>query len=149
MMAYSTEEREKALRHCSDGLRDDEVSAKLGMSKQSIASWKKRLFTTGSLEKKKVENKPRKPYKYTPEKINDLLGKSQKAKDTIPSKNNNEQEHLKTNDKEKIKDPHEKSQKPKTPEPSKSINVKEYQKFTGKKKSKKKKVKKIFDLCNR
>ena len=91
MMAYTTEEREKALKQCASGLTDDEVSAKLGMSKQSIANWKKRLFTTGSLEKKKTENKPRKPYKYSPEKIIDLLEKSQKSKIPEPLKNNNEQ----------------------------------------------------------
>ena len=102
-MAYSTEEREKALRHCSDGLTDDEVSAKLGMSKQSIANWKKRLFTTGSLEKKKAENKPRKPYKYSPEKIIDLLEKSQKSKISEPSKIINEQGCQNITDKKKFK----------------------------------------------
>ena len=96
MMAYSTEERVEALRHCSRGLKDDEVSVKLGISKQSITNWKKLLFTTGSLEKKKSEKKPRKPYKYTPEKINDLLDKSIKPKDSWSSKVSNLEERQRT-----------------------------------------------------
>ena len=141
MMAYSIEEREEALRHCSAGLRDEDVSVKLGISKQSITNWKKLLFTTGSLEKKKAENKPRKPYKYTPEKINDLLDKSIKLKSSGSSKGSNVEERQKTNEKENIKYLPDKSQKSKTPEPYKSINVKEYQKATDKRKSKKKNVK--------
>ena len=85
-MAYSTEEREAALIQCAEGLTNEEVSAKLGISKYSIENWKRLLFTTGSLEKKITKNKPRKAYKYTREKIIDLLEKSKISKDLESAK---------------------------------------------------------------
>ena len=74
-MAYSKDFREQVLVHCINGMTDDQVSAKMGVSKPTIGNWKKLLFSTGSLDKKKVTRKSGKPYKYTPEKIGELLGK--------------------------------------------------------------------------
>ena len=88
-MAYSTDIREKALMYCQNGLTDDEVSAKLGISKHTIVNWKKLLFTTGGLEKKKVKRRAGKPYKYTPEKIKELLNNSKETA-TPEATNNND-----------------------------------------------------------
>ena len=78
-MAYSTDFREKALVYCQNGLADDEVCTKLGITKTTLTNWKRLLFTTGNLDKKKpskIAGKPRKPHKYTPDKIKELLEKS-------------------------------------------------------------------------
>lgn len=75
-MAYSTDFREQALVHCQNGLTNDQVSEKMGVSKQTLGNWKKLLFTTGSLDKKKVKRKSGTPYKYTADKIGMLLEKS-------------------------------------------------------------------------
>jgi len=78
-MAYTIEDRIKALEHSKNGLTDTEVSTKTGISKHTIAGWKKLLLTTGSLEKKKVKRKSGKPYKYKPEKIGALLDKRKES----------------------------------------------------------------------
>ena len=75
-MAYSKEIRETALKYCSDGMTDDEVSLKLNISKHTIRKWKRLLFTTGKLDKKKTARESGKPYKYTPEKIKECLEKN-------------------------------------------------------------------------
>ena len=77
-MAYPVNIREKALTYSQQGLTDSEVGKMLGVSKETILGWKKLLFTTGSLEKKKVERKSGTPYKYQPEKIKSLLEKQPK-----------------------------------------------------------------------
>ena len=86
-MAYSKDFREQALKHCQNGLTDDQVSEKLGISKQTLGNWKKLLFTTGSLDKKKVKRKTGKPYKYTPDKIGKFLEKSRTSDTSTSSKN--------------------------------------------------------------
>ena len=78
-MAYPKSVREQALVHYQNGLNDDEVSKRTGISKYTLGTWKKLLFDTGSLEKKKVERKAGKPYKYTAEAIKEMLEKSQKV----------------------------------------------------------------------
>jgi len=98
MKAYSTELREKALRHFASGLTQEEVAKKFGISKQTITKWKKQLFTTGNLERKYAENMPRKPYKYTPEKIKEFLEKSKISKDLESAKSSNVEENNKTTD---------------------------------------------------
>jgi len=85
-MAYSTELRVKALKDCVSGKTDVEVSAKHGMSKYTLNSWKKRLLDTGTLEKKKTERKSGKPYKYKPEKMKELLDKSKSSESAKVSK---------------------------------------------------------------
>jgi hypothetical protein len=47
------------------------------LNNYTVRSWKRRLFDTGSLDKKKTGPKPGKAYKYTPEKIKELLDKNQ------------------------------------------------------------------------
>jgi len=84
-MAYSYDFREKALILCHNGLTDDQVSAKMGVSKQSLSNWKKLLFTTGTLHKNKTKRKPGKPYKYTPDKIGMLLEKSKTSDAAVSS----------------------------------------------------------------
>ena len=76
-MAYSIKTREKALKLLADGFTDAEVSKKVNVSIYTIQNWKKLLFTTGSLQKKKANRKPGKPYKYKPEKIKELLDMKQ------------------------------------------------------------------------
>jgi len=85
-MAYSKDFREQALVHCQNGLSDDQVCNKLGVSKQTLGNWKKLLFATGSLDKKKTKRKSGTPYKYTPNKIAELLGKSQTLDTSASSK---------------------------------------------------------------
>ena len=77
-MAYSTDKREEVIVLCQKGHTDTEVSTKTGVSKQTVGNWKKLLFTTGSLEKKRVKRKSGTPYKYKPDKIKELLNKSPK-----------------------------------------------------------------------
>ena len=98
-MAYSKDIREQAMVLCQNGLSDDKVCTKIGMSKQTLSNWKKQLFTTGSLDKKKVKRASGKPYKYTPAKIGELLAKS-KSSDTAVS---NETSFMKANKKKKKK----------------------------------------------
>ncbi len=74
-MAYSMKTREQALDYCSRGYTDERVSEMMDVSKQTIGNWKKLLFTTGSLAKKKKRSYG-KPYKYKPEKIIELLDQS-------------------------------------------------------------------------
>ena len=74
----------KILEHCKNGLGDKEIAAKTGVSTQTINNWKKLLFATGSVEKKKAI-KHSKPYKYAPEKIGALLDKSKKSEATLTS----------------------------------------------------------------
>ena len=74
-MTYSKEFREKALKYCADGLADDAVCKELDIRRETLRSWKKLLFDTGSLEKKKLKKSGR-PYKYKTEKIKELLEKS-------------------------------------------------------------------------
>ena len=81
-MAYSTKFREMALSYCQHGITDNEVCSKLGVSKNTLVNWKKRLFTTGSLEKDKVIRKSGNPYKYKPNKIKELLEKNQLSEST-------------------------------------------------------------------
>ena len=84
-MAYSTDKREEAMVLCQKGHTDSEVSKKLNLSTQTIGNWKKLLFTTGSLEKKKVKRKSGTPYKYKPDKIKEYLDKSPKPQKTVAS----------------------------------------------------------------
>jgi len=98
-MAYSTEVRQKAMEYCQYGLSDDKVSEKMGVSKQTLSNWKKQLFTTGSLDKKKVKRTSGKPYKYTPDKIGALLAKSKTSDATV----SNETSFMKANKKKKKK----------------------------------------------
>ncbi|MCL2034478.1 MAG: hypothetical protein FWG94_07075 [Oscillospiraceae bacterium] len=102
-MAYSTEIREKALVQCQNGASDDEITAKFGMSKQTLGNWKKLLFTTGSLEKKKVKRKSGNPYKYKPEKIKALLDKSKTSATSYPPLDSSTQEYLKASSRKKSK----------------------------------------------
>lgn len=81
-MAYSKEKREEALELCQKGYTDDQVSEKLDISKYTIGTWKKLLFETGSLEKKKVKRKSGIPYKYKASKIKEFLDKSKQQSDT-------------------------------------------------------------------
>ena len=74
-MAYSIEVREKALNLLADGHSDDQVSKDLSVSKFTLQNWKKLIYETGSLEKKKASRKPGKPYKYKPETLKKLLKK--------------------------------------------------------------------------
>ena len=90
-MAYPKSVREQALVHYQNGLNDDEVSKRTGISKYTLGTWKKLLFDTGSLEKKKVERKSGKPYKYTPEKIKEMLEKSKSPVVTKSPKGNKTQ----------------------------------------------------------
>ena len=85
-MAYTPDKREEAMVFCQKGYTDDQVSAKTGVSKQTIGNWKKLLFATGSLEKKPVKRKSGIPYKYKPDKIKELLNKSPKSEKSEPSK---------------------------------------------------------------
>ena len=75
-MAYETDLRIRALEYCQQGLTNEEVGDKLGISKHTIGNWKRRLFSTGNIEKKKATRKTGKPYKYTPDKIKELLDKN-------------------------------------------------------------------------
>ena len=84
-MAYSTELREKALTYSMSGLTDTQVCEKLDISKNTLGNWKKRLYDTGSLEKSKVIRKAGKPYKYTPDKLKELMEKSKEANNTSKS----------------------------------------------------------------
>ena len=85
-MAYPTNIREQALMYCQRGLTDDAISAKLGVSPFTLRNWKKQLFITGSLDKKKVKRKSGKPYKYKPEKIKELLEKKPKPEKSAADK---------------------------------------------------------------
>ena len=76
-MAFDNKTRVKALKLLAKGMTDAEVSAKLNISTHTLRNWKRLLFTTGSIEKKKSPKKPGKPYKYSPEKITELLEKNQ------------------------------------------------------------------------
>jgi len=76
-MAFDKKTRTKALKLLAKGKTDKEVSAKLNISIYTLRNWKKLLFTTGSIEKKKSNKRSGKPYKYTPEKIKELLEKNQ------------------------------------------------------------------------
>ena len=69
-MAYSKETRRHALELCQKGMSNEQVGEQLDISRHTIAAWKKLLFTTGSLEMKKVE---RKAYKYTPSVLREYL----------------------------------------------------------------------------
>ena len=91
LMAYPNDIRIKALEHCKNGLTEAQVSEKVGVSKQTVGNWKKLLFATGGIEKKKVERKSGKPYKYTPEKIGALLDKTQKSDSATVSKDDKAQ----------------------------------------------------------
>ena len=75
-MAYSKDKREQALLYCQNGHTDDEVSEKLGISKYTVRTWKKRLFDTGCLDRIKSGPKVGTPRKYTPERIKELMDKS-------------------------------------------------------------------------
>jgi transposase len=103
-MAYSTDIRMKALEHCKNGLTDEQVSKKAGVSKQTVGNWKKLLCTTGSVEKKKAARKPGKSYKYTPEKIGALLEKSRTSNSATVSKSNNAQDIPKVSNQQTTKD---------------------------------------------
>jgi transposase len=109
-MAYSRDIRERALDFCQRGYTDEQVSEKFDVSKHTIGNWKKLLFETGSLEKKKVKRKSGKPYKYTPDKIKELLSKDKSkpetdSKDNAPAlKSDKEQSVQKTKKKTKDKD---------------------------------------------
>ena len=85
-MAYSTDIREQAMVLCQKGLTDEQIrSATGGVSTQTIGNWKKLLFTTGSLQKKKVNRPSGIAYKYTPDKIKTLLDKSPKPPKDVAS----------------------------------------------------------------
>ncbi len=84
-MAYSTKNREQALDYSSRGYTDEQISDMLDVSKYTVGNWKKLLFTTGSLHKKKVKRKSGKPYKYTPEKIKALLDNDKMKRDSAAS----------------------------------------------------------------
>ena len=84
-MAYSTKIREQALDYSSRGYTDEQISDMLDVSKYTVSNWKKLLFATGSLHKKKVKRKSGKPYKYTPEKIKELLDKDKLKHDSTAS----------------------------------------------------------------
>ena len=77
-MAYSTDKREQAMELCQKGQTNSQVKEMTGVSTQTLNNWKKLLFTTGSLQKKKINRPSGKPYKYTPDKIKALLNKSAK-----------------------------------------------------------------------
>ena len=99
IMAYSKGIREQAMVLCQNGLSDDKVCTKLGMSKQTLSNWKKKLFTTGSLDKKKVNRTSGKPYKYSADKIGVLLAKSKTADAAV----SNETPFMKANKNKKKK----------------------------------------------
>jgi len=90
-MAYSTEIREKALRQYLDGHTEEQITAKLGVSKHTLGNWKRLLLATGSLEKKKVKRKSGTPYKYKPEKLKALLDESRSSETVTASKDSKAQ----------------------------------------------------------
>ena len=111
-MAYSTDKREEAMGLCQKGHTDTEVSTKTCVSKQTVGNWKKLLFATGSLEKKKVKRKSGTPYKYKPDKIKELLDKSPKPKAASePSKSKSSSLILLSSPKTKKKDKKKKKMK--------------------------------------
>jgi transcriptional regulator with XRE-family HTH domain len=65
-----------------NGLTDTQVCEKLDISKNTLGNWKRRLHDTGSLEKSKVIRTAGKPYKYTPDKLKELMEKSKEANNT-------------------------------------------------------------------
>jgi hypothetical protein len=48
----------------------------MGIPAHTIGAWKRLLFTTGSLDKKKPDRSSTKPRKYTPERIKELMDRS-------------------------------------------------------------------------
>jgi len=102
-MAYSKEIREQALLQCQMGITDDNISKKMGVSKQTIGNWKKLLFTTGSLNKKKTKRKSGTPYKYTPDKIGEFLNRSKMLDISASSKSKDINTEIKKSKKKKKK----------------------------------------------
>ena len=113
-MAYPINTREEAMVLCQKGQTDSEVSAKTGVSKQTVGNWKKLLFATGGLQKKKVHRPKGIPYKYKPNKIGELLTKSTKPQKTAtsePSKSKSGNQILLSSPKPKKKDKKKKKMK--------------------------------------
>ena len=102
-MAYSKDFREQALVLCQNGLSDDRISEKMGVSKQTLGNWKKLLFTTGSLDKKKAKRQTGTPYKYTPDKIGALLAKSKFSDASTSSKSKVDTPEIQKPKKKKMK----------------------------------------------
>jgi transposase len=71
-MAYSKDLREKVMDYISKGHTQGEASQVFGVSESAIKEWKKLNAETGSLSKRKLDRKPR---KYTPEKMTEILAK--------------------------------------------------------------------------
>ena len=90
-MAYTINIREQAMGLCQKGHTPVEVSAKTGVSPQTVNNWKKLLFTTGNLQKKKVHRPSGIAYKYKPDKIKELLDKSPKSPQAATSESSKSQ----------------------------------------------------------
>jgi transposase len=70
-MSYSKDLRERAVAYYLGGGHSQEaVAAVFKISRSSLKAWVKNFRETGSLEKKELNRKPR---KYTPERISEIL----------------------------------------------------------------------------
>ena len=97
-MAYDINVRKEALNYCKMGWTDEEVCNTLDISRQTLTNWKKLLFSTGSLNKKRVVRRSRGPYKYKREQIEVLLDQSDKS--PVNSKNTkNKYQEIQSSDK--------------------------------------------------
>ena len=101
-MAYDIDVRKEALYYCKLGWTDEEVCDTLKISRQTLTNWKKLLFTTGSLNKKRVVRISKGAYKYKREQLEKLLDQNNKS--PVTSKDiKNEQDHQNSGKKDKKK----------------------------------------------
>jgi len=75
-MAYSRDLREKVMEYIASGQTQEKASEVFGVSVSAIKEWKTLYAETGSLEKRNI---PRKPRKYTSEKMAKILVKQPDA----------------------------------------------------------------------
>ena len=102
-MAYDINFRKEALDYCKRGWTDQEVCDTLEISRQTLTNWKKLLFTTGSLNKKRVIRKSTGPYKYKTELLKQLLDQKNTSSESIVNVKNEKSDYQESNKKKQKK----------------------------------------------
>ena len=102
-MAYDVDVRKEALDYCKQGWTDEEVCDTLEISRQTLTNWKKLLFTTGSLNKKRVIRRSRGPYKYKRDELVQLLEQNNIPESSKISKSDKKSQEIYIPNKQKKK----------------------------------------------